>query len=99
MHKLTLLLLTLLSVAEAAIQVGPVVGGTFGGIVALCILILDVICIFEILNSHEGACAKLLWILFILFFPLLSLIIYCLCFRARFREHHHHHHGHHYGTV
>jgi hypothetical protein len=52
---------------------GGAIGGGIGGLI---ILILDVIAIFEILNGGAGIAAKLLWILFILFFPILGFIIY-----------------------
>ena len=52
---------------------GGAIGGGIGGLI---ILILDVIAIFEILNGGAGIATKLLWILFILFFPILGFIIY-----------------------
>jgi hypothetical protein len=48
----------------------------YGGLLGLVILILDIIAIVEILNSGRPAGNKLLWILLILFFPVIGLIIY-----------------------
>ena len=42
----------------------------------LIVLILDVIAIIEVAGSSRGAGGKLIWILFIVFAPLLGLICY-----------------------
>ncbi|KAL0481631.1 cardiolipin synthase [Acrasis kona] len=61
-----------------------ILGGSIGGGVGgLILLILDIIAIFEILNSGMPILNKLLWILLVLFFPLLGFILYCLCGRSR----------------
>lgn len=50
------------------------VGGLFG----LIILILDIWAIVKIVQSRKSTGAKVLWILLILFLPLLGLIIWAL---------------------
>nr|WP_323373163.1 PLDc N-terminal domain-containing protein [Marinicella gelatinilytica] len=52
--------------------------GWGGGIIGLIILILDIIAIVEILSSGKSAGEKLLWVLVILFLPLIGLILYYL---------------------
>ncbi|CAG8701240.1 25198_t:CDS:2 [Gigaspora margarita] len=54
----------------------------WGGILGLIILILDIIAIFEVLQSGRSMLSKLLWILLIFFFPVGGLIIYCCCGRG-----------------
>ncbi|CAG8734511.1 1452_t:CDS:2, partial [Dentiscutata heterogama] len=54
----------------------------WGSILGLIILILDIIAIFEVLQSGRSMLAKLLWILLIFFFPVGGLIIYCCCGRG-----------------
>ncbi|RIB19339.1 hypothetical protein C2G38_2182197 [Gigaspora rosea] len=54
----------------------------WGGILGLIILILDIIAIFEVLQSGRSMLSKLLWILLIFFFPIGGLIIYCCCGRG-----------------
>ncbi|RHZ44690.1 hypothetical protein Glove_712g27 [Diversispora epigaea] len=50
-----------------------------GGLVGLIILILDLIAIFEVLQTgRRPIFNKLLWILFILVFPVFGLIVYLL---------------------
>ncbi|CAG8604014.1 881_t:CDS:2 [Cetraspora pellucida] len=48
----------------------------WGGLLGLIILILDIIAIFEVLQSGRSMLSKLLWILLIFFFPIVGLIIY-----------------------
>ena len=48
----------------------------FGSIIGFVILILDIFVIIEILKSSKDTVTKLLWILLILFFPLIGLLIY-----------------------
>ncbi|KAK3812020.1 MAG: hypothetical protein J3Q66DRAFT_349158 [Benniella sp.] len=52
--------------------------GYAGGLLGLVILILDLIAIFEVLNSTRSVTSKLLWSLLIFFFPVIGLIIYFL---------------------
>ncbi|CAF2717943.1 unnamed protein product [Rotaria sp. Silwood2] len=59
------------------------VGPTVGGIIGLIVLILDIIAAIEILRSGKPMVEKLLWILFIVFCPIIGLIVYLLCGRAR----------------
>ncbi|CAF1317328.1 unnamed protein product [Adineta steineri] len=59
------------------------VGPTIGGIVGLIILIVDIIAAVEILRSGKPLVEKILWILFIFFFPIIGLVVYLLCGRAR----------------
>jgi hypothetical protein len=47
-----------------------------GGFFSLILLILDFIAIFEILNSTRTTVNKLLWSLFVFFFPVLGLLCY-----------------------
>ncbi|KAI9323202.1 hypothetical protein BX666DRAFT_1884281 [Dichotomocladium elegans] len=47
-----------------------------GGIVGFIILIIDLIVIFEVLNSNRTIQGKLGWSLLIFFFPVVGLIIY-----------------------
>ncbi|CAO3587880.1 unnamed protein product [Absidia cylindrospora] len=56
-----------------------------GGIVGLLILILDLIVIFEVINSNRTVGGKLGWALLIFFFPIVGLIFYFLFGN---REHH-----------
>jgi len=68
-----ILLLTFVNyVAADAYYIGP----TIGGIVGLIILILDIIAIVEVLRSGKPMVEKLLWILFILIFPIIGLLVY-----------------------
>ncbi|CAF0822370.1 unnamed protein product [Rotaria sordida] len=60
-------------------SIGPIIGG----IISLIILILDIIAAIEILGSGKSMVEKLLWILFIFFFPIIGLIVYLLFGRAR----------------
>ncbi|KAF0342380.1 hypothetical protein F8M41_016152 [Gigaspora margarita] len=54
-----------------------------GGLVGLIVLVLDIIAIFEILQSARPVVHKLLWALLIICFPLLGLILYFLLSRRR----------------
>jgi len=56
------------------------------GVIGLIIFIFDIIAIFEVLTAVGGFIEKLCWILLIIFFPVLGLIIYCLCGRPTFRR-------------
>ncbi|KAG0741931.1 hypothetical protein G6F57_004826 [Rhizopus arrhizus] len=49
-----------------------------GGIVGLIILILDLIVIFEVMNSNRAISGKLGWSLLVFFFPIVGLILYFL---------------------
>ncbi|KAI7817243.1 hypothetical protein BC939DRAFT_466532 [Gamsiella multidivaricata] len=49
-----------------------------GGFFGLIVLILDLIAIFEVLNSTRSITSKLLWALLIFLFPVFGLIIYFL---------------------
>lgn len=53
----------------------------YGGVIGLTIFILDIIAIVEVLKSSRDTMSKLLWILLILFFPLVGLLIYYLAGR------------------
>ncbi|CAF3217992.1 unnamed protein product [Rotaria socialis] len=66
-------------VSAGDFYIGPVVGGILG----LIILILDIIAAIEILRSDKSIVEKLLWILFIIFCPIIGLVVYLLCGRAR----------------
>ena len=69
------LLQTLQLVAAKETMISWWEGGGIG-LIGLIILVLDFIAIFELLKSEGGLCEKLLWILFIIFFPVLGLICY-----------------------
>jgi putative effector of murein hydrolase LrgA (UPF0299 family) len=49
---------------------------TGSGIVGLIILVLDIIAIVSVLQSSKEAVGKLLWILAILFLPIIGMILY-----------------------
>jgi len=70
-----------LYIPEAAAATVSWYGPGFGGAAALIVLILDIIAIVEVVQSGRNMTEKLLWILFILFFPIIGLIVYCLVAR------------------
>jgi uncharacterized membrane protein len=47
-----------------------------GGFIGLIILILDLIVIFEVVNSTRNLSGKLGWSLLVFFFPVVGLILY-----------------------
>ncbi|KAG0004834.1 hypothetical protein BGZ80_002066 [Entomortierella chlamydospora] len=49
-----------------------------GGFIGLVVFILDLIAIFEVINSNRSVTAKLLWSLLIFLFPILGLVLYFL---------------------
>lgn len=49
------------------------------GILAIIVFILDLIVAFEVLNSCRSVCNKVLWILIILFLPILGMLLYFCC--------------------
>ncbi|ORY96036.1 hypothetical protein BCR41DRAFT_364973 [Lobosporangium transversale] len=49
-----------------------------GGFFGLIVLILDLIAIFEVLNSSRSIGSKFLWSLLIFMFPVFGIIIYFL---------------------
>ncbi|KAF9922336.1 hypothetical protein FBU30_007577 [Linnemannia zychae] len=49
-----------------------------GGFLGLIVFILDLIAIFEVINSSRSVSSKLLWSLLIFLFPIFGLIIYFL---------------------
>jgi len=89
---LLLALLQLVPFASANVHTngGIYWGSGVGGLVALIIFILDIIAIVEIVGSSRGMSSKLLWILFVIFFPIIGLICYCIFAK---RAHHHHHYA------
>ncbi|KAG0228742.1 hypothetical protein BGW41_003353 [Actinomortierella wolfii] len=52
--------------------------GIIATLASIIILILDLIVLFEILNSNRTVSSKLLWGLLVFFFPLLGIILYFL---------------------
>jgi|HubBroStandDraft_5_1064220.scaffolds.fasta_scaffold480620_2 hypothetical protein len=48
------------------------------GLVGLVILVLDIIAIVDVLKSNDDTGKKLLWILLILFLPVVGMILYFL---------------------
>ena len=57
------------------VEIGSLAGG---GICGLIILVLDIIAIVEIAGSSKSTGSKLLWILLIIFLPVIGLIIWYL---------------------
>lgn len=49
-----------------------------GGIFGLILLIADIWAIVNVFGSDRGTAAKVLWILFILLFPLLGFLVWLL---------------------
>lgn len=49
---------------------------TGGGLIGLIILILDLIVIFEVINSTRSIQGKIGWSLLVFFFPVIGIIIY-----------------------
>ncbi|KAG0302338.1 hypothetical protein BGZ97_002395 [Linnemannia gamsii] len=49
-----------------------------GGFLGLVVFILDLIAVFEVINSSRSVSSKLLWSLLIFLFPIFGLIIYFL---------------------
>ncbi|KAF8925386.1 hypothetical protein BGZ58_000858 [Dissophora ornata] len=49
-----------------------------GGFLGLVVFILNLIAIFEIINSNRTLTSKLLWSLLIFLFPILGLVLYFL---------------------
>lgn len=50
----------------------------FGGLLGLIILFFDIWAIIRVIQSSAGAGAKALWIILILFLPVLGLILWFL---------------------
>ena len=48
------------------------------GIVGLIVLILDIIAILDILKSSLSTAAKLVWVLLVLFLPVIGMILWFL---------------------
>ncbi|HCN66549.1 MAG TPA: hypothetical protein DIT33_24535 [Pseudomonas sp.] len=53
-------------------------GSTFNGLVGLIILALDIWAIINVLKSNVGTGMKILWVLLIIFLPVLGLIIWAI---------------------
>jgi hypothetical protein len=53
------------------------------GIVSLLLLILDIYCIYLIINSSADPGMKLLWIILVLILPLIGPILYFVLVRGR----------------
>lgn len=53
-------------------------GSTFNGLVGLIILALDIWAIINVLKSNAGTGMKILWVLLIIFLPVLGLIIWAI---------------------
>ncbi|CDS07679.1 hypothetical protein LRAMOSA01628 [Lichtheimia ramosa] len=61
---------------------------TGGGLIGLIILILDLIVIFEVINSTRSIQGKIGWSLLVFFFPVVGIIIYFLFSnRAEYNAH------------
>jgi len=55
----------------------------YGGILGLVILILDIIAIVSVLQSRIDPMMKLVWILVILFLPVIGMLLYFLLGRGK----------------
>ncbi|KAF0865416.1 PLDc N-terminal domain-containing protein [Pseudomonas sp. LD120] len=53
-------------------------GSTFNGLVGLIILVLDIWAIINVLKSGTETGMKILWVLLILFLPVLGLVIWAV---------------------
>ena len=53
-------------------------GSTFNGLIGLIILALDIWAIINVLKSGAGTGAKILWVLLIIFLPVLGLVIWAI---------------------
>ena len=53
-------------------------GSTFNGLLGLVILALDIWAIINVIKSGAGTGAKVLWVLLILFLPVLGLVIWAI---------------------
>ena len=53
-------------------------GSTFNGLIGLIILALDIWAIINVLKSGAGTGTKILWVLLILFLPVLGLVIWAI---------------------
>ena len=53
-------------------------GSTFNGLIGLIILALDIWAIINVLKSGAGTGAKIIWVLLILFLPVLGLVIWAI---------------------
>lgn len=53
-------------------------GSTFNGLIGLIILALDIWAIINVFKSGASTGAKVLWVLLILFLPVLGLIIWAI---------------------
>jgi len=54
-----------------------------GGIFGLVILVLDIVAIIDILGGSGSATHKLLWLIVVLFLPVLGMILYFLIGKNR----------------
>jgi len=62
-------------------MLAPLAQNSIIGVFAFLVLVCDIIAIIEIAASSRHCIAKLLWVIFIIFFPVFGLIVYCLCGR------------------
>ncbi|KQB52096.1 hypothetical protein AQS70_04000 [Pseudomonas endophytica] len=53
-------------------------GSTFNGLIGLIILALDIWAIINVLKSNTGTGMKIIWVLLIIFLPVLGLIIWAI---------------------
>ena len=53
-------------------------GSTFHGLIGLIILALDIWAIINVIKSGAGTGAKIIWVLLIIFLPVLGLIIWAI---------------------
>ena len=56
---------------------------SYGSVIGLLILILDIVVIIEVFKSSKDLVSKLLWTLLILLFPLVGLLIYYFLGRGK----------------
>ncbi|CAF3112770.1 unnamed protein product [Rotaria socialis] len=81
--KPTPILILLLACIDCVAADYHSVASTIGGLLGLIILILDVIAAIEIFRSGKTLIEKVLWVLFIFFFPIIGLVVYLLLGRNR----------------
>jgi hypothetical protein len=56
--------------------------GPFHGLLGLIILALDIVAIVSVLRGTSSTGRKVLWVLFILLFPLIGVVLYFLLGRS-----------------
>ncbi|KAJ3021084.1 hypothetical protein HKX48_009257 [Thoreauomyces humboldtii] len=76
-HSILLVLLALICMVPGA-EANNLGLNVSGGVVGFLVLALDLVAIFEVLNSQRETLGKVGWALLIFCFPVLGLIVYFL---------------------